>query len=295
MGMTLQQVIAEFLEWATKARAAGTCIGYSRHFDSFLAKTGNVNVEELKPHHLLRWGETWHELQAIKRLFHWACEDADLVPKNPFRGVKLPPMGNRKRTITRKVLLQIMRAACHEFRNYLLALRETLARPQEVRDLRWEMLRPIGGVGDFRPGLVAGETAFVLDKYKAQERRSDPTKPRVILVSRRFGLLLERLLRGKKEPEGLVFLNTEGLPWTTNALRLQMKRIRERLGLTPDLRGEKIVCYTIRHTMATVATASGVKDRILAELMGHTSTRTTARYQHLDIGHLVDALGKVRL
>ena len=32
-----------------------------------------------------------------------------------------------------------------------------------------------------------------------------------------------------------VFLNTEGEPWTTNAVHLQMARLRKKLQLAPDL------------------------------------------------------------
>jgi site-specific recombinase XerD len=33
-----------------------------------------------------------------------------------------------------------------------------------------------------------------------------------------------------------------------------------------------------------------VRDKVLAELMGHTNTRTTQRYQHLQAKHLADAI-----
>jgi site-specific recombinase XerD len=69
-----------------------------------------------------------------------------------------------------------------------------------------------------------------------------------------------------------------------------MGRLRAKLGLGPDENGEQIVSYTLRHTAATRASARGVRDRVLAELMGHTSTSTTQRYQHLQADHLADAI-----
>ena len=59
--------------------------------------------------------------------------------------------------------------------------------------------------------------------------------------------------------------------------------------------GENIVAYTLRHTAATRACTSGVPDRVLADLMGHTSTNTTRRYQHPQLEHLADAIKQARL
>jgi integrase len=75
---------------------------------------------------------------------------------------------------------------------------------------------------------------------------------------------------------------------------LRMSRLRKRLGLSRDARGEQLVCYSVRHTGATRAAAAGVRDRILADIMGHTNTRTTARYQHLEVSHLTAAIESIR-
>jgi integrase/recombinase XerD len=63
-----------------------------------------------------------------------------------------------------------------------------------------------------------------------------------------------------------------------------MRRLRRRIDLADD-----VVPYTLRHTAATRATVAGVRDKLLAELLGHTSTRTTARYQHPNVEDLCAA------
>lgn len=78
-----------------------------------------------------------------------------------------------------------------------------------------------------------------------------------------------------------------------HALRCRFRVLRRRLGIERDRRGETIVPYSFRHTGATIAAASGVRDRILADVLGHIETKTIARYQHLQRGHLVDAMRKV--
>jgi len=66
-----------------------------------------------------------------------------------------------------------------------------------------------------------------------------------------------------------------------------MRRLRKHFVKESDT--EKVVAYTVRHSTATIAAAAGVRDRMLADIMGHASTRTTARYQHLQVSHLRDA------
>src|SRR5690606_9127555 len=93
-------------------------------------------------------------------------------------------------------------------------------------------------------------------------------------------------LRVRTAGLGLVCRNTRGEGWTNNALRLAVRRLCVSVGLDGADGLERITAYTIRHTAATAATAAGVRDRVLADLLGHTQTRTTARYQHLTVDHL---------
>jgi integrase len=294
MAPLLSEVIRAFEQWADGALKPGTCRVYRMHLDGFLKSCGDMPVDQLRRNHLLAWAKKWHQLQAVQRLMNWARDDGELIDRSPFRKIKLPASGERHRTLSRRVMLQIMHAAGPAFRRYLVGLRETIARPQEVRVLRWEWLQWAGGPANFVNALLSGNAFFVLTRYKSRERVSNPHKPRIILVSPRLGKMLLRLSMGRGDNTGPVFLNVYGEPWTSNALRLQMRRIRRRLDLGPDEDGEQICCYTWRHTGATAASAAGVKDRILADMMGHTSTRTTARYQHLDVHHLQAAMEKAR-
>src|SRR5207247_1606561 len=115
--------------------------------------------------------------------------------------------------------------------------------------------------------------------HKAR-RTAKERKPRIIPMPP----AVESLLRWRLRKHGRtqrVFLNSESLPWTINALRCRMRRLREKLGIVPDENGETVVMYTTRHSYATAAIASGVSDRRLSELLGHTDTKTTQRYIHL--------------
>ena len=69
-----------------------------------------------------------------------------------------------------------------------------------------------------------------------------------------------------------------------------MRRAYKRAGVNPKGVREKAVAYTIRHTGATEATRRGIRDRTLADILGQSDTRTTARYQHLGDEDLVVAM-----
>jgi integrase len=293
MSLTLRGLIDQFVACISHCNAPGTVAYYKRHLERFFLHVGDAAIDSLKPLELITWGHSWHQIQAVQRLFNWAANDAELIARNPFRKVKKPRRGQRKRTLKPNELARMLRGSEAHFRAYLLALRETVGRPQEIRSLRWSELEAGDSNESIRENLLQGRAVFRLITYKGQARRTDPDAPRILLVSPRLGRLLARLLDRALSASEFIFHNSQGKPWTTNALRLRMRRLRKRLGLGADARGERVVCYTIRHTQATAAAVRGVRDRVLAELMGHTSTRTTARYQHIELDHLQAAMERL--
>lgn len=293
MRLTLKDLRDSFLSWVKSARAERTVEHYARNLDAFLLAVGNLAVEDLRAHHLLTWGQRWHQVQAVQRLFQWAAFDAELIERNPFQRVKRPRLGRRCRVLTRGQLARMLRAAGPALRRFMLAQRETLARPQEVRALRWEDLHCPGPIAERRERICGGGACFVLEEYKGRAARADPETPRVIPITPRLGRLLLRLEAAAGAQGGPIFLNTAGRPWTRNAVRCAFRALRRRLNIGRDQRGENIVAYTVRHSVATWATAAGVRDRVLADLMGHASTATTARYQHLSTEHLAHAMRSI--
>lgn len=294
MCQTVRCLVDQFLAWMEGRNRPRTIDYYRAFLDRFAEAVAGVPIAELKKHHLLTWGKTWHELQAVQRLFNWACVDMELIDKNPFAKIKRPRPGRRRRVLERREMIAMLWEAKPEMRAFLLAMRETISRPQEIRALRWDNLRLDDESRSIEETLLAGDARFELWDYKARDRRADPDAPRVIFVSARLGRLLCRLRRRGVAGDGFVFRNAQNRPWTSNAVRLRVRRLCRRAKLAPDERGEDVVAYTFRHTSATHACVNGVPDRILAELMGHTNTRTTARYQHLSIDHLREALRRLR-
>lgn len=276
---TLGQLADCFIDWLTAEALAGrtrpaTVDYYRRHVGRWAALVGRrQRLVDLVPYDLERHKRGWHDVQAVQRLFNWGV-GVGLVAVNPFRSVPRGRLGQRTRTLSRSETARLLRTAHPAFRRYLVALRHTMARPQELRALKWSDLQPDG-------------RSFVLRSFKGQQRRSDGVTVRVIMLDAYMRRWVSRRRRAAR-PEDHVFLNSQGRPWQGNALVCAMRRTRRRAGLNSG--GELVVCYTFRHTAATAATAAGVRDRRLADLLGHSTTRTTARYQHLSAAELGEAI-----
>jgi integrase len=209
-----------------------------------------------------------HALISPRRAFNWAIE-TDRLPagRNPFARVGLLHCEGRKRVATQDEYRALL-AHCTDdaFRDVLVAMRCTSARPQDVYNLTWAMVDWEGGM-------------WVLTEHKGR-RTSRRPKPRVIGMNDEVRQVLLRR-RARFGGAGHVFLNADGRPWTKDALGLRMRRLRDRAGIRPDEQGEQFVLYTNRHTFLTRAGADPtISQSALAELAGHSSTTTTERYVH---------------
>lgn len=289
--MRLKRLITKFLGWCAKARKPKTTEGYRHFLNKFLAEVGNKRINKLRPIDLEKYARTWHEVQSVQRLFQWAKDKLRIIKTNIFAKVPRPPAGQRNRILSPRELAGLLRKTQSPFREFLIGMRETIARPQEIRVLHWEMLQSEIPRLSIEEALAAGRAIFVLHEYKSRERRLDPTMPRVLFVNARLGRLLLRLRA--LTSEGPVFLNSKGKPWSGNAVRCRMRRLRKQGYLAPDGGRENIVAYSLRHSMATVAVANGVRDKALADLMGHADPETTRRYVHLQIDHLRTAMDRI--
>ncbi len=151
--------------------------------------------------------------------------------------------------MTREEFQALLRATNTDFRTLLFALWHTGARPKELRDLTWDQVR---------------DDCLVLPQHKTVRKTK---KPRVIYLDRQMQKLM-RALRKKRtgDTKQHVFLNTRGKPWTNNAVRQRVSRLKKKLGLKDD-----VTAYLIRHAFGTNAVVNEVDVVTVAELMGHNS------------------------
>jgi len=280
---SLKDLTEKFLRWVKLHRAERTEEYYRAQLEKAVQLIGDIQADELTPLHLTELPRSWHVVQALQRLYAWACREAKLLKKNPLRRTVKPRLGRRHRLLTRAELVCLLRAAAAPFRRFLFCMIESSARPQEVRGLRWEFLRWPPEARTVAEALRSGLAWFELCDYKARDLRADSTTPRVIPVSPRLGRLLTRLLRGRPAAVGPVFLNRRHKEWNKNTVVCAMRRLRKATGLAlpPRTGGEQICCYSLRHTRATQLAERGMPTHHLQTLLGHASIETTMKYVHL--------------
>ncbi len=267
-------IVEAFLAWAKRSLSEAAYNGYLFYAQKFAERWGWLPVRDLKPYHVTRWvgerawGPTsqYNGKRSAFRAFSWAIQEG-LLAKNPLTGMRRPRPKHRTRCLTVDEYRALIAGAHGRFRVLLWALRQTGARPCEVNRLTWDEVR---------------SDRWVLWDHKTVGKTE---KPRVILLTPPMRRLMDRLR--KDATSRFVFVNTRGKPWTTNAIRLQIGRIRRKLGLASD-----VCAYLFRHTYGTHAVLNGVNPSMVAELMGHSSLEMVSKvYVHLadQVSHLQEA------
>lgn len=282
-----------FLAWAAVNRSRSTVYGYRLYLTRFAAAVGNVELQAITPAMLTSWSTKFHPLQAVQRLAAWCHKEERSIATNPLSRMLKIAAGSRRRILVAGDVCRMMKSSDHFFRAWLLALKETIARPQEMRQVRPIDVRTAGGAAAIAAELVSGQAFFEIDNGKGFDRRRDRSATRIIPISPRLGRLLVRLIDRGAAIDEPIFRNSRGRPWSCNAVRCRIRRLRDRLGLGRDRRGERVVAYTIRHTGATAAARAGLRDWTLAAVLGHASTRTTARYVHLQAADVLAGMKRV--
>lgn len=288
--MTLKPAVRHFLKCAKATVSPATWRLYKHYLNRFLAWAGDIPLSSITPARLLSFSTKYHPCGVVQRLMSWAKIEARFIAINPVEGMRKIRQGHRRRILSRVERVRLLRGCKPAFRVFALALVETIGRPREVRAVRWGDIRTSGSPTFAAADLAAGRAFFWFDVFKGQSLRSDRFAVRVMPISPRLGRSLVRLWGAGQPLHRVIFRNTRGKAWTVNAVRCQFRRLRDRVGLGVDLRGENVVAYSLRHTAATDAVGAGVKGFTLAELMGHSDIRMTQRYVHLRPEHLLEAM-----
>ena len=291
---TVASVIELYLAHAARKLGERTRYERARYLQAFAEAHGWRKVSASLPFHLTswvdanpQWASDWtvaSVLNMIQRPFNWAVKQR-LIPANPFRGVSHAP-GQPRRPLTDEEFQALLRAtsawakrqrykkprpsdrkrrqrpsAGARFRQLLVFLRYTGARPGEASNLEWD-------------DIDLDKAVIVLHEHKTS-RTQRVKKPRVIPL---HPVVLKLLIhiRRRGEPGPLVFLNHRKTAWNRSNLSLRVRRAREAAGIPDDAK-----LYGLRHGFGTRGVLAGVDLKTLAELMGHTTTRMTEHYVHL--------------
>lgn len=239
---------------------------YEHYIQSFI-DSYKGSVRRLRPNHVKAWlkkNPSWSQstqrqaIVAVKRVINWAYDEGH-INKRPLRKLKRPEMARREVLISKADHKAIMKNTDAAFKDFALALRETGARPGEIRAVTIEMVNLDVGV-------------WILPKHKTAAKTK---KPRIIYLTPTMVKLTRRL--AEKYPSGPLFRNRHGKPWTSNAIRCRMRRLRKKLNLP-----EGTVAYSYRHNFATDSLERGLPVADVAQLLGHVDLRQMQVYGHLD-------------
>ena len=117
---------------------------------------------------------------------------------------------------------------------------------------------------------VPGAEYIEFDKHKTMKWTREPAKRTVPLVPEALEIIDRQI--GQHAWRRHVFLNEAGKPYTAAVFRQRLKRWCERAGIRPR------PPYALRHTFGSLEAEADVNQTVLAQMMGHSQLRTTARY-----------------
>lgn len=272
----------------------------------FAQELGDLTVAEFKPFYVQEWVNTYTALsggskrnyiRAVQRVFNWA-EELGHVERSPVARMKKPAGGKREKIISPAEYATILAHTRNDcFRDLLVVTWETGCRPQE------SLIVEVRHVD-----LQNGRWYFSKSESKGKKHE------RVVYLTDAAMDITRRLMLA--HPEGPLFRNTSGKPWTTDAvncafLQLQIrlgsqkiqapKVTRKRVSATEKAdhladaaqrrksrnaaareQAEKYCLYHFRHSWMNRMLTSGVDSLTVAILAGHVDPSTLATtYQHL--------------
>ncbi len=245
-------------------------IWYGQKFSEHI---GYLKATDLRPNHLTQWVDAhkWNQTtqrnarRSIYRAFTWAVDEG-LLSANPLKGMKCPGALTRQRVMTDEEFRKLLKSSKRDFKVLLYTLRMTGCRPKEARTLTWDQVR---------------EDRWVLPMHKTAHKTGKPRTVYLVEPVRKLMQLLRHDAAARESNSQYVFLNARHRPWTVNAMRLRIERLKEKLNLADDL-----CAYMLRHAFGTSAILNGVDVVTTAQLMGHSSLEMIQRvYVHLADQH----------
>ena len=277
--LTVVTALALFADWSSTHNEAATHGWYCGYLTGFVRSISrDLLLADLRPFHLTKWIDSHKQwgpssqraaITAVKRAVQWAA-DQGYVDSSPIRAVRKPKPQRRTTVLSAEQRQLILAEASDQaFRDLITLTQETGARPQELRTVQARHVDLKKGVWHFPPS----------------EHKTG--KPRIVYLNETALEISRRLL--ERYPTGPLLRNSEGEPWTRNAIRCRFRRLRHRL---KDQLPADLCAYLFRHTFVTDALVRKVDPITLAQLVGHTDlTMINQVYQHLEdkIDHMRDA------
>lgn len=259
-------VIDEFLDWCEKHRAPDTYRWYKDRLNEFCQSIpAELLIGELRPFHVQKWvdgyegissGTKRNHCRAVIRAMNWA-EEQGYVDRSPLAHFKKPRGGRREQVLSAEEYAKLLAAVRDQnFKDLIAVTWECGPRPQET--LRVEARH-----------VDLANRRWVFPASEAKGGRL----PRVVYLTDAALEVTKRLVA--EHPQGPIFRNTDGLPWTPDATNCRFQYLKKKLKVKYSL-------YALRHSFATRAIQRGVDSLTVAHLLGHSDPSMLAKhYAHL--------------
>jgi site-specific recombinase XerD len=258
---SILELFKSFLDAKKRDSKLGTFEFYDRHLGSFTnwlnAKGLKLRWSTLIPKHVNDWiaeshpdaGPTYRHnlIRSVKAPFSWAKDEglARHCGDRPLDGLKAPKQRTCQADVESDDWQRFVAAAdCDEVRDVLTTLKETGCRPLELRTVE-------------RRHVQASAWVFPVDESKAGDVTDDQ---RIVLLNERALPITQRLMA--RNPEGPLFRDPQGKPWTKRTLLYQFDKLAAASGV-------KLTPKVVRHVFATDGIEKGVDVATMAALMGH--------------------------
>lgn len=282
-GPVVGEIAERRLDWLEQNRSPRTLKDAARFLQPFVMPAlpyGRMLATELRPYHVedwLRQQTGWgsqtrhHAATVIKSMFSWAAKHG-LIASSPVAELSSPGGPRRPLCVGERELALILPwIRSDEFRELVLVLSATGARPDEIARLEARHLRP-----DTQTASMEGKTTA-----KTKRLRDIWFTPQAWAIVAR---------RAKERPSGLLFRTRAGSRWSDNARKNQIARIRARFDAAraalPKAEQKGMVLpefdsYSFRHGFVTDALERGLTASEVAALVGNSAEVIEKTYDHL--------------
>jgi integrase len=215
---SLAAIVDSFLEWVEKHRSPETYEWYRYRLQRFCERYPDLRMSDLRPFHVQEWADSYdlsrtskrNYIRTVKRCLKWADQQG-YVDANPIEHLEVPGADRREGILTLadydRLLTHIRSEA---LRDLVVTTWITGCRPQE--SLRVEARH-----------VDVGRQRWVFPKNESKGKRN----PRVVYLTGEAWEIVSR--RIQQFPTGRLFRNTEGKPWTTDAVNCALERVRVRI------------------------------------------------------------------
>jgi len=207
---------------------------------------------------------------ALRRYFRW-CLARGVVGKDPSCGLSAPAgEGRLPRVLSESEVQSLLEGSSQRVRAGADPVRE--ARDQAVVELLYGCGLRVAELCGLGPGDVdlAGRTVTVWGKGSKQ-RNVPMNEACAAALARWLEVSRKQLSRNGGESCDRIFYNQRGRPLTPRDVR----RILDRRAPVPTHP------HALRHTFATHLLDGGADLRVVQEMLGHASLRTTQVYTHV--------------